>query len=182
MAVDKQAKEAEAATLLQEVLAALQPVWPEAQGETVKGNVVLRVPRERLVEVARTLRDRVGCNYLSLISGVDWTDRFEVVYHLYDLSRRPAIVLKVEVPRDEPVLPSVTGVWPGAEFSERETYDLFGIRFLGHPDLRRILLVDDFPGFPLRKDFTIDPEYVTMRHLRAGAEGQFGAPGQGRTP
>lgn len=181
MPVDRQAKEAEAAALLEEVLGALRPIWPEAQGEVAKGNVVLRVPRERLVEVARTLRDRVGCNYLSLVSGVDWVDRLEVVYHLYNLSRRPAIVLKVDVPRDDPVLPSVTSVWPGADFSERETYDLFGIRFLGHPDLRRILLVDDFPGFPLRKDFTIDPEYVTMRHLRAGAEGQIRAPGQSRT-
>jgi len=181
MPVDRQAKEAEAAALLEEVLGALRPAWPEAEGEVAKGNVALRVPRERLVEVARTLRDRVGCNYLSLISGVDWVDRLEVVYHLYNLSRRPAIVLKVDVPRDDPVVPSVTSVWPGADFSERETYDLFGIRFLGHPDLRRILLVDDFPGFPLRKDFTIDPEYVTMRPLRAGAEGQIRAPDRSRT-
>ena len=131
------------------------------------------------------LREQFDYDYLSQVTAVDWPDRFELVYtlyHLQDWQRHVAedpegpkgIVLRVNLPRvDEPRVVSLISVWPGADFQEREVYDMFGIRFVGHPDLRRILLDDDFPGFPLRKDFTIDPEYVLVRHLARGAEGQL---------
>ena len=84
------------------------------------------------------------------------------------------MLLRVNVPREESArVMSLTPLWPGAELQEREVYDMFGIQFLGHPDLRRVLLEDDFPGFPLRKDFTIDPEYVLVRHLARGSVGQL---------
>ena len=72
---------------------------------------------------------------------------------------------------------SMTAIWPGADFQEREVYDLFGVKFVGHPDLRRILLEDRFPGHPLRKDWTFDYEYILVRHLKYGAEGQDGPAG-----
>ena len=76
----------------------------------------------------------------------------------------------MSLPRDEhPLIPSLTAVWPGADFQEREIYDLMGINFPGHPDQRRILLADDFPGHPLRKDYEIDYGYVVVHHLRRGA-------------
>jgi NADH:ubiquinone oxidoreductase subunit C len=84
------------------------------------------------------------------------------------------VLLKTDLPREElPDCPTLTTVWPGAEFQEREVYDLMGVNFVGHPDMTRILTEDDFPGHPLRKDFWIEPDYVLMRHLRYGAEGQL---------
>ena len=115
-----------------------------------------------------------------------WPDRFEMVYTLYHLQRwrehkardpegPQGLTVRVNLPREvAPRVASVMSIWPGADLQEREVYDMFGILFLGHPDLRRVLLEDDFPGFPLRKDFTIDPEYVLVRHLAHGSVGQFG--------
>ena len=80
-------------------------------------------------------------------------------------------------PDPNPLCPSLTTVWAGAELQEREIYDLFGVKFVGHPDLRRILLDDNFPGHPLRKDWTFDYEYVLVKHLKYGAEGQDAPPG-----
>ena len=83
------------------------------------------------------------------------------------------VVIRADLPPEpNPLCPSLTTVWVGAELQEREIYDLFGVKFVGHPDLRRILLADDFPGHPLRKDYQIDYGYVVVHHLRAGAEGQ----------
>ena len=123
------------------------------------------VPAGRLVEIARTLRDEAPfqLDYCSFVSAVDWpTDGvFEVVYHLFSMARRHELVLKVKVPRERPVVPSVTGIWRGADWHERETYDLFGIVFEGHPDLRRIMMTDDWVGHPLRKDYVYeDPRWL----------------------
>ncbi|HZU06667.1 MAG TPA: NADH-quinone oxidoreductase subunit C [Chloroflexota bacterium] len=165
---------------------ALAPLAPDLSPRIVHGYLELNVPAERLLEAARLLRDQFDFDYLSQVTAVDWPDRFEVVYTLYHLRnweqhRRAepdgpkGVILRVSLPRvEEPRIISLVSVWPGAEFQEREVYDMMGIRFIGHPDLRRILLDDDFPGFPLRKDFTIDPEYVLMRHLAHGAAGQLG--------
>ncbi len=87
-------------------------------------------------------------------------------------------MLRVDLAREaNPLCPSLTTIWPGAEFQEREVYDLMGVKFTGHPDLRRILTDEDFPGHPLRKDWTFDYERVLVRHLRYGAEGQGAPPG-----
>lgn len=110
----------------------------------------------RLVEVATFLRDdpELRFDYLALLTGVDRLDEgFELVNHLTSLEKGLRLILRTRVPRDEPKCPSLTGVWPGANWHERETYDLLGVRFEGHPDLRRILLREDWEGHPLRKDY-----------------------------
>ncbi|MDD5368523.1 MAG: NADH-quinone oxidoreductase subunit D [Anaerolineaceae bacterium] len=113
------------------------------------------VKPENLLEFLRGARDELGYDYLSSITGVDDfpQNQMEVVYHLYQTTGGPALEFKVLVGRDNPVIPSVTFLYPGAEFQEREVYDLYGIRFNDHPDLRRILLWEGFAGYPLRKDW-----------------------------
>jgi NADH-quinone oxidoreductase subunit C len=128
------------------------------------------VPREALLQAAQLLRDE-GFDYLSFVTEVDWPDqnKFEMVYHLfsYDYQKQPlGAILRTELPREAlPEVASLTAVWPGAEYMEREAYEMMGIRFLGHPDLRKILLPDDFVGFPMRKDYETDFDYVTVRQL-----------------
>ena len=95
--------------------------------------------------------------------------RMEVVYHLYSYPRRHLHVLKVMLPRDGASVPSVEGVWGVANWHEREAFDMFGIRFTGHSDLRRILLPDDWEGHPLRKDW-VDPEFYNGMHVRPTAQ------------
>ncbi|MDX1614287.1 MAG: NADH-quinone oxidoreductase subunit C, partial [Candidatus Promineifilaceae bacterium] len=114
------------------------------------------IPAEKLTEIAGYLRDELGFNYLSSVTGVDLIDdgKLEVVYHTYSIDQGGgAVVLKVHVDREDPVVPSLVPLWPGADFQEREVYDMFGVRFDGHPDLRRILLWEGFDGYPLRKDW-----------------------------
>ncbi len=132
------------------------------------GYAEIKVPRNRLLEAARALRSE-GFDYLSFITEVDWQDRLELIYHLYayDFLNQPlGVILRTELPRDAmPSVASVTSVWPGAEFMERESFEMMGISFLGHPDLRRILLPDDFVGFPMRRDYETDYEYITVKQL-----------------
>jgi NADH/F420H2 dehydrogenase subunit C len=116
------------------------------------------VAADHLIEVCEFLRDdpEQAFNYLTSVTAVDFIeeDYLEVVYHLVSIAKGTLLVLKVRTAdRDEPIVPSVIDVWRTAEFQEREIYDLFGIRFAGHPDLRRIFLWDEFKGYPLRKDF-----------------------------
>jgi NADH/F420H2 dehydrogenase subunit C len=115
------------------------------------------VPAERLLAICRVLRDEAPfqMDYCSFVSAVDrpGQGQFEVVYHLFSMAARHELLLKVRVPRDDPRLPSVTPIWAGANWHERETYDLFGITFEGHPDPRRIMLTEDWQGHPLRKDY-----------------------------
>lgn len=112
------------------------------------------VKEENLVELAHHLRDEEGYNYCSSITGVDYPDRFEVVYHLYSMEKEgPPIILKVHAARADPQVPSVVSLWPGADWQEREVWDLMGIRFSGHPNLKRVLMWEGFEGHPLRKDF-----------------------------
>jgi NADH-quinone oxidoreductase subunit C/D len=128
-----------------------QAVSPDGRG----GYSGWIVAPDYLLDVARGLRDGGNYRYLSSITGVDYLPegQFEVVYHFYQPSGGPALVIKARTPRDDPKLPSLTPVFPGAEFQEREIWDLFGIRFNGHPDPRRILLWEGFAGHPLRKDW-----------------------------
>ena len=113
------------------------------------------VPAEKLIRFAQTLRDELGYDYLSSVTGVDYMPegKMEVVYHAYRSRGGPAVVFKVQVPREVSDVPSLTSIYPGADFQEREAWDLLGIRFTGHPDLRRILLWEGFEGHPLRKDW-----------------------------
>ncbi len=114
------------------------------------------IPKENLPEVAAALRDELGFDYLSHVTGVDYLPegKMEVVYQFYKTTGGPGLSLKVQVPRQDPIeVPSIVSIYPGAEFQEREVWDLFGIRFTGHPDLRRILMWEGFEGHPLRKDW-----------------------------
>ncbi len=112
--------------------------------------------KSHLLEFATALRDEFGYDYLSSITGVDYLPegKMEVVYQLYKTTGGPGLLFKVQVPRVDPVeVPSLVSIYPGAEFQEREAWDLLGMKFTGHPDLRRILMWEDFNGFPLRKDW-----------------------------
>jgi len=114
------------------------------------------VEKDKLIEVATAIRDEFGYDHLTAVTGVDYLPegKMEVVYHAFKTTGGPVLTFKVQVSRVDPVeVPSVTPVWPGAEFQEREAWDLLGIKFTNHPDLRRILLWEGFEGHPLRKDW-----------------------------
>ena len=136
------------------------------------GEVTIRIPRERLVEVARLLRDHEQGGYdLPLcVTAVDWPDRepgvprFDVVYQLRSMRHNDVVRLVIQVPEDDPRVPTLEGVFAGMDWHEREAYDLFGIEFEGHHDLRRILLPDDWEGHPLRKDYVSFGEPIAFTH------------------
>jgi len=109
----------------------------------------------KLVEFATLIRDELGYDYLSSVTGVDYLpeDKMEVVYHAYSMAGGPALVFKTQTSREDAVVPSLFSIYPGADLQEREAWDLLGIRFSGHPDLRRILTWEGFHGHPLRKDW-----------------------------
>lgn len=117
---------------------------------------------EKLVEICTFLRDDPATSFemLSDLTGVDYfgvrEPRFEVVYHLYSLTKRHRLRLKVEATEEAPSVPSVIRVWKSANWMEREAWDLYGIKFEGHPDLRRVLLYPEFEGHPLRKDYPME--------------------------
>lgn len=119
----------------------------------------IRLEGDRLLEAAEFLKSDSELDFdtLHCLSGVDWPQAdppaIEVVYHLFSLTRKHWIVLKTRVPRSDGVLPTLEGVWKAANWHERETWDLFGVRFEGHSDHRRILLPADWPGHPLLRDW-----------------------------
>jgi NADH-quinone oxidoreductase subunit C len=135
----------------------------EKFGDTVsvlsetKGDRFVVVKGDKIVDVCRFLKATTGLefDYCQDITAIDWPVRkvIEVVYHVYSLVHRHGLVVKVETDRDKPSIATVEGVWKAATWLEREIYDLFGVNFEGHSDLRRILLPDDWVGHPLRKDY-----------------------------
>jgi len=129
------------------------------------------VAPEHLVSVASACRDDgdLAFDCLSNLSGVDYPaeGHIQVVYHLFSYRHRHGAVLKVNANRDDPVVPSLCGVWSHANWQEREVFDLLGVRFTDHPDLRRILMPEDWPGHPLRKDFVEPAEYHGIATSRA---------------
>jgi NADH-quinone oxidoreductase subunit C len=127
-------------------------------------HLTLQVPVERWVEFFRFAKETLGCTYFSFLSAVDWKDAgFEVVGRVENLEGGVGLLAKTRVSREDPRCPSLTGVYRGADWMERECYDMFGIRFEGHPDLRRILLSLDWEGFPLRKDYAVDTPHPPYR-------------------
>jgi NADH-quinone oxidoreductase subunit C len=127
---------------------------PDAVSEAVDSHVVVRA--ESLFQVAEHLKSasELDFNYLNYISAVDYFDYFELVYQLTSLSYNHSVVLKVRCyDRERPSVPSIVSLWRGADFQEREIYDLMGIGFAGHPNLKRIVLWEGFEGHPLRKDY-----------------------------
>lgn len=141
-----------------EVYERLVEEFPETSLEYLEGkDPPISVKADDLFEVARHLKEKQGYDYLSAVTGVDYPDRFEVIYHLYSMKEGPGpLILKVSASKEEPEVPSLVSLWPGANFQEREVYDLMGIRFAGHPDLKRILLWEGYEGHPLRKEFPIE--------------------------
>lgn len=128
--------------------------------------IVLR--KEDIVPICQFLRDdpELSFNFLSDLCGADWLERkprFDVAYNLYSIEKNHRVRLKVRVDDGE-AIPSVTSVWSTANWHEREVFDMFGIRFEGHPDLRRILMPEDWEGHPLRKDFPLTKEEVMFNY------------------
>ncbi|MFZ0659457.1 MAG: NADH-quinone oxidoreductase subunit C [Candidatus Binataceae bacterium] len=121
-----------------------------------------------IVEVGGFLRDdpTLAMDCLSNQSGVDYKDRIEVVYHFFSYKHRHGAVLKVKLPRENPVVHTLENLWASANWMEREIFDLLGVTFEGHSDLRRILLPEDWEGFPLRKDFVEPLEYHGISTVR----------------
>jgi len=141
----------------------IQQKFPDGFLQAVewRGDLAITVTRDCLHRVARLLRDdpEMDFDYIVHVSSVDWPDdgeRFEVVYEVYSIRHRRRIRFKTRVPESDCVVDSLTDVWKGADFMEREVYDMMGIRFRNHPDLRRILMPDEYEeGWPLRKDFPL---------------------------
>jgi len=161
----------------EEILGQLQQRFGPAITEAeVKGvEVRATVKPEVAWDVCRFFRD-AGFEYLNCLSGADWTTHLEVVYDLSSLQQTPKAHLRVPVNRDTPTIRTVTDIWPAANWHERECYDLFGVRFDSHPDHRRILLPEDWVGYPLRKDYADErmvpyTEYG-MEEKLAKAEGE----------
>ncbi|HHY26173.1 MAG TPA: NADH-quinone oxidoreductase subunit C [Desulfitobacterium dehalogenans] len=130
--------------------------------EEMLDTLVLTVKAPYITETLTAAKsfEEVPCDFLHDIGGVDKLDHFEVVYQLNSLRGPQKLRVKAIVDRDNPVIDSVTRIWAGANFMEREAYDMFGIQFKGHPNLKRIYMWDDFEGFPLRKDYVTEPAEV----------------------
>lgn len=145
------------------------------------GQLFVSVRRDRIVDILRTLRDELGFDMLTDLCGLDYLnqgmpERFCVVYNLTSLKAGARFRVKAFVPEEDPSIDSVSALWKAAPWAEREAYDMFGIRFKGHPDLKRILLPANYKGFPLRKDYPLVgegerqdfPRYVENPHGSAG--------------
>ena len=145
--------------IVEEICTQLQAQFGESVGalSETKGDRFVVVKREKIVEVCAYLKNTAGLefDYCQDITAIDWPARkvIEVVFHVYSLVHRHGLVLKVETDRENPSIATVEGVWKAATWLEREIYDLFGVNFTGHSDLRRIMMPDDWVGHPLRKDY-----------------------------
>jgi NADH/F420H2 dehydrogenase subunit C len=150
-----------------------------------RGELTVVVQKDRILPVCRYLHDDpdLGFDHITDVTAVDWSAaevpgredenwRFEVVYHLYSVRHRRRIRIKARLPEEPAEIETVTGIWKGANFMERETYDLMGIRFKNHPDLRRMFLPEDYDGHPLRKEYPAEGkgwrnrfEFLTITNL-----------------
>ena len=143
-----------------DAIAALKGRWAGVSDRASLDQPAINVPAPDLLAVLGSLKADHGFDMLSYISGVDWgvgaSPRFTVVYHVLSTTGHEYVRVASDCPVDaSPEVPSATAIWRGADWHEREAFDMFGIRFAGHPDLRRILMWDGYPHFPLRKDFPL---------------------------
>jgi len=128
------------------------------------GAVQVSLPRERWQEFGAFAKRELGCVYFSWLTAVDWKEQgFEVLCRVENLDTGLAVLMRTKLGAGEVRCPSLTGFWRGADWMERECYDMFGVVFEGHPDLRRILLSDDWEGYPLRKDYAVDTPFTPYR-------------------
>jgi NADH-quinone oxidoreductase subunit C len=138
--------------------------WNRGAVESAKydrDELTIVIERSSIREACALLRDDAECpfNALSGVTCVDWypsEPRFEVIYHLLSITKKERVRLKVRLNESSPVVESIISVWPSANYFEREVYDMFGVRFTGHPYLRRILMPEDWEGHPLRKDYPVE--------------------------
>jgi NADH-quinone oxidoreductase subunit C len=168
---------------------ALKARFSRATDRASLDHPALDVPAGDVVEALGVLKGELGFDHLADLTAVDWaagaTPRFTVVYNLFSTRDHRYFRLAAHCPDDEaPAMPTVTGLWPGANWHEREVFDMFGIRFTGHPDLRRILMWDGYPHHPLRKEFPLagidaplsDPEVTAETHVSAKPAPMAGGP------
>ena len=137
------------------------------------GVFVLKVKASDIIKTLTAAKNspNISCDFLHDLCGLDLVDHLEVVYQLSSLHGAQLLRVKAVVDRENPVIDSVTSLWQGADFLEREAYDMFGIKFTGHPNLKRIYLWDDFEGYPLRKDYVTEP--IEIRNIvRRRTEGE----------
>jgi NADH-quinone oxidoreductase subunit C len=169
--------------------AALQAQFPQVTERASLDHPAVNVPAADIITVLKHLRDEHTFDLLTDVTAIDWalgtSPRFTVVYHLFSTTRHDYIRLAAACPDDAaPAVPSVVSLWAAANWHEREVYDMFGIRFEGHPDLRRILMWDEYPHFPLRKEFPLagvetvlpDPDVVAETGAKAIAAPMAGGP------
>lgn len=144
----------------EELLDIVERIESGAKKREKSDRPAVHVPVDRLLSAMRRLRNYQWLSFDMLVThtAIDWPDenRFELVYLLYSTVHGHSLMVTSSVPRLNPVAPTVSSIWPTAEWQEREAYDLFGIQYDNHPDLRRVFLEDDWEGFPLRKDYS-DP-------------------------
>ena len=167
---------------LQIVVDALKANFPDTilDVKTFRGETTLFIKKEKITEVCHYLKNDFDFKFIVDITAVDYLGvkppRFEVVYYIHrfgpDFDENMRIRLKVEVSEEEAKVASVVPVWSGADWLEREVYDMFGIEFVGHPDLRRILMPEDYEPFPLRKDFDVRDREASKRCFERALEEQ----------
>jgi NADH-quinone oxidoreductase subunit C len=140
-----------------------------------RGRAALVAEPGKVHDVLARLR-ATGYSFLASLHGVDYypeEPRLGVLYELLDMQRVDRISVKARVPTDEPKITSVVDIWAGANFAEREVYDMFGVVFEGHPDLRRILMPEDYEGFPQRRDFPVGGEPILFTYNEEGSYGKW---------
>jgi NADH-quinone oxidoreductase subunit C len=145
----------------QELLDTLGKAFGEklSQKAEFRGETTFMIAADALREIAKSCRDKLSFDYLLDITSIDnlgEEPRFEIVYHLYSMAHAVHLRLKLKISESVGAVDSVSDIWPTANWHEREAYDMMGIKFTGHPDLRRILMWDGYPFFPLRKDFPLE--------------------------
>lgn len=153
------------------LLSAIAAKFPNAAYNAEETRPAVYIGADELIAFLTHLRDddALELTRAENVTGIDWKEHFEMVYHLFSPTKLHWLTVKVTLPREElPVVPSATAVYPGVAFEEREVYDLMGISFEGHPDLRRILHADGFVGHPLRKDFVPPPPPDVPRIVKEG--------------
>jgi NADH-quinone oxidoreductase subunit C len=128
---------------------------PDASVEVGFGQLTAQVAADRWEPAAVTVRDALDCRFFDFLSAYDADDDLAVVLHVWSTARRHGLRLRTRVPKSDPRLPTLTGVWAGAAWHERETYEMFGVLFAGHPNLTPLLLPEGFEGHPLRKEFVL---------------------------
>ena len=157
----------------EEIIEKVKTAWGEQiqRGDVTLGDPVIHIKPESLHAIAEFLRDDPDLNfhYLSHISGVDYLDqdrdpRFEAVYELHSLYKNHSIRIRVGISEENPSVPTVVDLWSSATYPERELYDMFGLNIEGHPDLKRLLMPEDWEGHPLRRDYSLTTETVAFTH------------------